>query len=62
MKLLENKDSTDEDKDVVFDKVNEFPYNGAMLSTKNIWSRELRIRIAKAESVLFDLCQIKKSK
>jgi hypothetical protein len=63
MKLLENKEDTDdEDEDVVFDKVNEFQYLGSMLSVKNYWSREIGIRIAKAERASFALSKFLKSK
>jgi len=43
MKLLESEKNTDDDdeEDVVFEKVNEFQYSGAMLSVKNDWSREI---------------------
>lgn len=58
MKLLENEDSTDDDyddEDIVFEKVNEFQYLGAMLSVKNDWLREIGIKIAKAERASFAL-------
>jgi len=50
MKLLENEDDTeDDDEDVTFERVNEFQYLGVMLSVKNDWSKEIGVRIAKAE-------------
>lgn len=53
MKLLDNEDSTDDDdddeEDEVFEKVNEFQYLGAILSVKNDWLREIRVRVIKTE-------------
>lgn len=62
MKLLENEENTDgddDDEDVVFEKVNEFQYLGAMLSVKNDWSREIGIRITKAEGAPIALLKSK---
>jgi len=63
MKLLQNEENTDDDdEDVVFEKVNEFQYLGVMLSVKNDWSREIGIRITKAEKAAFALSKFLKSK
>lgn len=63
MKLLENEENTgDDDEAVVFEKVNEFQYLRVMLSIKNDWSREIGIRITKAERAAFALSKFLKSK
>jgi hypothetical protein len=66
MKLLENEENEentdDDDGTVVFEKVNDFQYLGAMLSIKNYWSREIGIRISKAERAAFALSKFLKSK
>jgi len=43
------------DDDVIYFKVNEFQYLGAMLSVKNYWLREIGVRISKTERTLFTL-------
>jgi len=40
---------------IAFEKAEEFQYLGALLSTKNDWSREISARIAKAERASFAL-------
>lgn len=47
---------------VIFEKVNELTYLGAMLSVKNDWSREIGLRITNAERVVFALSKFLKSK
>lgn len=39
MKLLENEKNMDDDEDVVFERVNEFQYQGTTLSVKNDWNK-----------------------
>lgn len=46
----------------MFEKVNEFQYLGVMLSVKNDWSREIGMRITKAERAAFALSKFLKSK
>ena len=66
MKLLENEENEentdDDDEAVSYEKVNEFQYLGAMLSVRNDWSREIGIRITKAERAAFALNKFLKSK
>jgi len=62
MKLLKIEESMDDDEDVVFEKVNEFQYLGGMLCVKNDWSREIGIRITKAERAALALSKLLKSK
>jgi hypothetical protein len=42
-------------KESVYEKVNDFKYQGATLNTNNDWSKEINIRLNKAEklSMLF---------
>jgi len=61
MKLLENEENTGDDNEAVaFEKVNEFQYLGVMLSVKNDWSREIGIRITKADRAAFALSKFLK--
>jgi len=43
---------------IAFEKVEEFQYSGVLLSTKNDWSREISVRIAKAERASFALSKV----
>jgi len=54
MELLENGDNPDTGF-LTFEKVEEFRYLGAMLSAKNDWSKEIGVRITKAERAAFAL-------
>lgn len=51
IELIENEDDTDndDDKDVIFEKVNEFQYLELTLNVKNYQAKEIRIRITKPE-------------
>lgn len=54
-KILEIPDSDppqDVFESIAFEKVEEFQYLGALLSTKNYSSREISARIAKAERAI----------
>jgi len=62
MELLgEEKDNTDTGS-LVFEKVSEFRYLGAVLSKNNDWAREIGVRIIKAERAAFALNKFLKSK
>lgn len=47
---------------MTFEKVEEFQYLGVLLSTKKDWSREISVRIAKAERASFALFKFLKPK
>ena len=49
LEILDSDPSQDIFESIAFEKVEEFQYLGALLSTKNDWSREISARIAKAE-------------
>lgn len=55
MKLLNSEMSLDILEMLPYEKVEEFQYLGVLLSTKNGWSRQIGIRITKAERAFFDL-------
>jgi len=62
MELLgEEEDNTDTGS-LVFEKVSEFRYLGAVLSKNNDWVREIGVRIVKAERAAFVLNKFLKSK
>ncbi|KAL4149146.1 hypothetical protein QTP88_003152 [Uroleucon formosanum] len=61
MKLLEDGDNPNAGS-LTFEKVDEFRYLGAMLSAKNDLSKEIGVKIAKAESAAFALNKFFKSK
>lgn len=47
---------------LTFEKVNEFWYVGAILSTKNDWAKKISLRIIKTEKASFALRKFMKSK
>lgn len=55
MELLDSELFQDKVNSIVFGKVGKIPYLGELLSTKNDWSYEISIRIAKEESAFFAL-------
>ncbi|KAE9525796.1 hypothetical protein AGLY_014022 [Aphis glycines] len=62
MELLgEEEDNTDTGS-LVFEKVSEFRYLGAVLSKNNDWARGIGVRIVKAERAAFALNKFLKSK
>jgi len=61
MELLEDGDNPNTGS-LTFEKVDEFRYLGAMMSAKNDWSKEIGVRIAKAERAAFALNKFLKSK
>lgn len=62
MELVESKEDPDEMKDLNYEKVNDFGYLGAMLSSKNDWSKEINIRINKARKTFYALTKFFTSK
>jgi hypothetical protein len=62
LEILDSDPSQDIFESIAFEKVEEFQYLGALLSTKNDWSREISARIAKAERAFFALSKFFKSK
>lgn len=49
MLLLENEDGTKDVDKIIFGRVNEYQYLGAVLNVKNDWSREVSVRSTKTE-------------
>jgi len=47
---------------IAFEKIEEFQYLGVLLRTKNDWSREVSVRIAKTERASFALSEFLKSR
>ncbi|KAL4089314.1 hypothetical protein QTP88_024368 [Uroleucon formosanum] len=62
LEILDSDPSQDISESIAFEKVEEFQYLGALLYTKNDWSREISARIAKAERAFFALSKFFKSK
>lgn len=62
LEILDSDPPQDVFESIAFKKVEEFQYLGALLSTKNDWSREISARIAKAERASFALSKFFKSK
>ncbi|KAL4091440.1 hypothetical protein QTP88_026132 [Uroleucon formosanum] len=62
LEILDSDPSQDISESIAFEKVEEFQYLGALLRTKNDWSREIGARIAKAERAFFALSKFFKSK
>lgn len=50
MELLDGEPYQDDLNAIVFEKVEEFQYLGVLLNIENDWSREIGMRIPKAES------------
>jgi hypothetical protein len=55
LEILDSDSSQDLFDSIAFEKVKEFQYLGVLLSTKNDWSLEIRVRIANAEKASLEL-------
>ncbi|VVC29769.1 Hypothetical protein CINCED_3A006720 [Cinara cedri] len=55
MELIESGEDSNEMDDLTYEKVNDFKYLGATLSTKIDWYKEISIRINKAQKVFYAL-------
>lgn len=55
MELLQNYEDPRDTKQLLYEKVKNFKYLSATLSMKNVWAKEIGIRISKAEKVFFAL-------
>ena len=55
MKLIDSDVDPQQKEGLTFEKVKEFKYLGATLSIKNDWSKEINIRIIKAEKTFYAL-------
>jgi len=62
LEILDSDPQQDVFESIAFEKVEELQYLGALLSTKNDWSRERSVRIAKAERASFALSKFFKFK
>lgn len=49
MKLLQNDEDPRDIEHLMYEKVEDFKYLDAILSMKNVWVKEISIRISKAE-------------
>jgi sorting nexin-29 len=62
MELIESGEVPNEIEDLNYEKVSDFKYLGATLSTKNDWSKEISIRINKAQKASYALTKFLTSK
>jgi len=65
MELIESGEDPNEIEDLIYEKVSDFKYLGATLSTKNDWAKEIRIRsirINEAQKAFYALTKFLTSK
>lgn len=62
MALLNSEIFEDSMEPIVFEKIEDFQYLGAILTTKNDWSREIGIRVTNAVRASFMLLKFLKYK
>uniref|UniRef100_A0A2S2QB70 Uncharacterized transposon-derived protein F52C9.6 n=1 Tax=Sipha flava TaxID=143950 RepID=A0A2S2QB70_9HEMI len=62
MELLESDEDPRVTEDLMYEKVEDFKYLSAILSTKNDWAKGIGIRISKAEKTFFALTKLFRSK
>lgn len=55
MELMESGEDPSVTQNLAYEKVSDFKYLGATLSTKNNWSKEISIWINKAQKTLYAL-------
>lgn len=63
-KIIEllDKRGNNNTESLAFEKVNEYRYQGTVLSTKNNWAWEIGLKIVKAERASFAISKFLKSK
>lgn len=57
IELLESNENLRELEQLAYEKVNNFKYLGAILSTKNEWAKEIGIQMFKAKIEYFTLAK-----
>jgi len=62
MELIESGEDPNEMKDLIYEKISDFKYLGATLSTKDDWAKEISIRINKAQKAFYALTKFLISK
>jgi len=62
MELIESVEELDQMEELNYEKVSNFNYLGATLSTKNDWSKEINIQIHKAQKTFYTLTKFFTSK
>jgi len=55
LELIESRKDPNEMEDLIYEKVSDFKYLEATLSTKNDWAKEISIRINKAQKAFYAL-------
>jgi hypothetical protein len=55
MELIESGEDLSETENLAYEKISDFKYLGATLNTRNDWSKEISIRINKAQKTFYAL-------